>query len=114
MSNIKTVAQFCDDLKRTAEELRAMSAELTAMFSGNADTPPFDIVPQADKPAPRTKSEPKPKPVTLETVRAALAEKSRAGHTAEVRELLKKHGAEKLSAIDPAEYAALLAEAEAL
>ena len=54
------------------------------------------------------------KPLTLEEVRAVLAEKSRSGHTEEVRELLAKHGADKLSEIDPAEYAALLAEAEVL
>mgnify|MGYP000305600539 CR=1 FL=1 len=53
---------------------------------------------------------PEPKPLTLEQVRAALAEKSRAGHTAEVKTLLIKHGADKLSDIDPAEYPALLAE----
>ena len=53
-------------------------------------------------------------PLTLEEVRAVLAEKSRSGHTEEVRELLAKHGADKLSEIDPAEYAALLAEAEVL
>jgi hypothetical protein len=47
-------------------------------------------------------------------VRAVLAEKSRSGHTEEVRALLNKHGADKLSEIDPAEYAALLAEAEVL
>ena len=54
------------------------------------------------------------KPLTLEEVRAVLAEKSRSGHTAEVKELLAKHGADKLSEIDPAEYAALLAEVEVL
>ena len=54
------------------------------------------------------------KPLTLEEVRAVLAEKSRSGHTEEVRELLAKHGADKLSEIDPAEYAALLSEAEVL
>jgi len=60
------------------------------------------------------KAPPSPKPLTLEQVRAVLAEKSRAGHTAKVRELLEKHGASKLSEIDPKEYAALLAEAEVL
>ena len=43
-----------------------------------------------------------------------LATKSREGHTAEVKELLKKHGANKLSEIDPANYEALAADAEAL
>ena len=52
--------------------------------------------------------------IPLEKVRAVLADKSRLGHTAEVKALLQKHGAVKLSEVDPAEYAALLAEAEGL
>jgi hypothetical protein len=43
-----------------------------------------------------------------------LAEKSRAGHTAEVRALLQKHGAAKLSEIDPANYEALMKDAEVI
>lgn len=43
-----------------------------------------------------------------------LADKSRQGHTAEIRALLQKYGASKLSQIDPAQYKALLAEAEVL
>jgi len=51
---------------------------------------------------------------TLEAVRAVLAEKSRTGHSAEVRSLLEKYGATKLSQIDPANYKALLADAEVI
>ena len=43
-----------------------------------------------------------------------LADKSRAGHTAEVRVLLQKYGASRLSSVDPASYEALLADAEVL
>ena len=68
----------------------------------------------AKKDTKAAKQEPVEKPLTLEEVRAVLAEKSRSGHTEEVRALLNKHGADKLSEIDPAEYAALLAEAEVL
>ncbi|WP_365728717.1 hypothetical protein [Ruminococcus sp.] len=52
--------------------------------------------------------------VTLPEVRAVLANKSRAGFTEEVKQLLMKHGAEKLSGIAESEYAALLKEAEHL
>lgn len=52
--------------------------------------------------------------ISLEQVREALAEKSQDGFTAEVKALLEKHGAERLSLIDPANYHALLADAEAL
>ena len=52
--------------------------------------------------------------VTLEEVRAVLAEKTRDGRREEVKALLQKYGAEKLSAVDPSNYAALKAEAEAM
>ena len=52
--------------------------------------------------------------VTLEQVRAVLAEKSHDGFTAEIRALLQKHGADKLSLIDPSEYESLMKDAEAL
>ena len=51
---------------------------------------------------------------TLEEVRTVLAELSRNGLTAQVRELLQKHGADRLSKVNPAEYAAILKEAESI
>ena len=54
-----------------------------------------------------------PKKITLEQVRAVLAEKSQDGFTSEVRALLEKYGAKRLSEIDPANYQALLFDAEA-
>ena len=54
------------------------------------------------------------KPLTLEEVRAVLAAKSRDGFTAQIRELLQKYGADRLSAVDPANYKALLEDAEDL
>ena len=65
----------------------------------------------APTPAP---ADPPPKAITLEEVRAVLAEKSHDGYTAEVRDLLQKYGAEKLSGVDPKHYAALLKDAEVL
>ena len=58
---------------------------------------------------------PKKKPeLKLEDVRAVLADMSRKGHTAEILDLLKKYGAEKLSGVDPANYEALLKDVEGL
>ena len=53
-------------------------------------------------------------PITLEEVRAVLATKSVQGHTAQVQALIHKRGVEKLSQVNPAHYAELLAEAEEL
>ena len=69
---------------------------------------------QPETPASEKVPETKTKPVSLEQVRAVLADKSQQGLTAEVRTLLEKYGAPKLSQIDPANYAALLADAEKL
>ncbi len=52
--------------------------------------------------------------VSIDDVRAVLAELSQNGHTADVKTLLDKHGAIKLSAVDPKEYAALIEEAKAI
>lgn len=57
---------------------------------------------------------PKEEPITIERVRAVLAEKSQSGKQPEVKALITKFGAKKLTAIDPAHYAELLKEAGAL
>lgn len=54
------------------------------------------------------------KQITLEEVRTVLAEKSHDGFTAEVRGLLQKYGASKLSEVNPNKYDALLKDAEDL
>ena len=53
-------------------------------------------------------TEPEIKP---EEVRKVLAEMSKRGKTAEVKALLQKYGAEKLSEVNPKDYAELLKEA---
>jgi len=58
---------------------------------------------------------PAPAPaVTLEQVRAVCAAKSNSGKAAEVKALLQKFGATKLTDVDPAKFADLLTAAEAL
>ncbi len=51
------------------------------------------------------------KQLTLVEVRAVLADKSRSGFTDQVRGLLEKYGAPKLSLIDPSWYQNLMDEA---
>lgn len=56
----------------------------------------------------------KAEPITIEKVRAVLAAQSQAGKQAEVKALIIKHGAEKLTALNPACYEELLKEASNL
>ena len=122
MGKVKLLLDVIGDLRSLADSLQAVAdavADNGAVEAGRTDTKEPEKAGKAGKAAkkeekPAAKQEPEKKPLTLEEVRAVLAEKSRAGHTEEVRELLNKHGADKLSEIDPAEYAALLAEAEGL
>lgn len=54
------------------------------------------------------------KNLSLEEVRAVLAEKSRNGFTKDIKAILEKHGVQKLSEIDPKEYHKLLKEVEGI
>lgn len=54
------------------------------------------------------------KAITIEEVRAVLAAKTQAGKRREVKELLLKYDSGKLSGVKPENYAALMADAEAL
>lgn len=61
-----------------------------------------------------TKATAKAKEISIETVRAVLADKSQSGKQLEVKALITKHGARKLTDVDPAKYEELLKEAEML
>lgn len=118
MGKVSELSMLVDELKKCGEALIGISEGLADMFSGAAEEKP-----SAKKTAPKKKAaeepkqEPQPKeekPLTLEDVRAVCADKSRKGFTAEVKAILTKHGADKLSEVDPEEYKALLAEVEVL
>ena len=99
MSKMGDMAATIEELRNAAAAINSVADWLNEAFS-------------AAEPAEETLvTEPV---LTLEEVRAVLAEKSRKGHTVEIRSLLQKYGADKLSKIDPANYKALLADAEVL
>ena len=100
MSKMKDMAMAIEELRSAAAAINDVADWLTQQFSGNADEP---------------KTEPKKEPeLKLEDVRAVLADMSRKGHTAEIRALLQKYGAAKLSEINPANYEALMKDAEVI
>ncbi len=105
MSKMAEMAQTIEELRTAAASINAAADWLYQQFSGDGNEAQATEVP--------TKKESKPE-LKPEDVRAVLAEKSRAGHTAEVRALLKKYGAAKLSEIAPANYEALMKDAEVI
>ena len=100
MSKMAEIATIIDELRDTASSINRIADELTDLFSYSNRVP--EVVPAPEK------------ALTLEEVRAILAEKSRDGFTAQIRDLLQKYGASKLSEIDPANYKSLVADAEVL
>lgn len=110
MSRMKLLLDVIEDIRSLADSLQAVATAL-----GQSD--PEDAA--APAPAPETSptpapADPPPKAITLEEVRAVLAERSHDGYTNQVRGLLQKYGAEKLSGVNPKHYAALLKDAEVL
>lgn len=97
MSKTKMLLDVVDNMRNLADSIQAVAEAI-------ADNELAQPTPQ----------QPLEKTISLEEVRAVLAEKSQDGFTAEVRRLLEKHGAPKLSQIDPAKYVALLTDAEEL
>ena len=93
------------------ESVRTLADTLQALVDGITENESTVI---AESIAPAKAEKPKTKEVKLEDVRAALADKSRSGKTAEVKALITSFGADKLSDIDSSNYAELMKKAEVL
>ena len=102
MSKMSDMAMTIEELRNAAAAINEAANWLVQQFSDSEEAP-VEEVKEPEKPV-----------LTLEQVRAVLAEKSRAGHTAAIRALLQKYGASKLSQVDPANYEALLRDAEVI
>ena len=99
MEKFSEAQQIIKELRTAATAINNV-ADALAELVGNANED--KVVPVAEP------------TLSLEEVRAVLADKSRLGFTSQVRELLQKYGASKLSGIDPSNYNALLKDAEVL
>ncbi len=98
MSRIKLLMEIKEDAENLASSIGVL---LTALES-DEDLPKEEKAKQEEK------------TYEIEDVRKILADKSRLGHTAKIRELLEKYGAKKLSEIEPSNYKDLVADVEKL
>lgn len=104
MSRIKLLLDLIEDVRAVADDLQTIADCMASDEPAPAEP--------AKQESPTEKTPEPEKSIRLENVRSVLAAKSRDGYGAQVRELIKKHGGSKLSDIDPAEYSAMLKEAE--
>lgn len=110
LSKIKLLLDMVEDARTLAADLKAVAEDFCSLADSIKTV--ADAMFQPDAPA--IPPPPTEKPITLEQVRTVLADKSQDGKTNQVRELLLKYGAPKLSGVDPQHYKALLADAEVL
>lgn len=103
MGQMKKMKSVIDDLHACSDYLNGLATELAQMYG--TETPHEEPVKEEAL---------KKRELKLEDVRAVLADISRIGHTAEVRALIEKYGADRLSKVDPKNYEALLHDAEVL
>ena len=113
-----------DPMMELVNALNALTAALQKFSSQttNAYLDTFVEIYDPEKDEPQAAEAPKEQPtpkqdeatVTFVQLRSRLSEISRSGKTAEVKELIAKYGASKLSDIAESDYAAVLAEAEGL
>lgn len=97
-----------------ANGLAKTAEDLTKEAGGEEDPVKEKESPKSPEPNKKSGSDktPEKKEIHLEDVRAVLSEISRSGHTAEMKALLAKHSAKKLSDVPAEDYEQLLAEAE--
>ncbi|MFT8313413.1 MAG: DNA ligase [Clostridium sp.] len=111
MGKMSKLSAELDELRKCGEILIGISDTLRELFSTAEEEKPAKDPKKKEAVAEETQK-PEKKALSLTDVRAVLADKSRNGYTADVKALLLKYGADKLSDIKPSDYEALLAEAE--
>ena len=111
MDKVKKILEVVQGLLKVVEDIRSLADSVQSVCTVITDC----VSVQEEVPKLPDKAEEQKEPeITLEQVRAVLGEKSKAGHTDEVRELLEKYGADRLSNVDPKNYAAIIKDAEVL
>ena len=101
------VPQFAALLPETPIEVSAVETKATKVLEDKKKT--------TKKAEPKAEEKKEETPTySFEDVRKAFAAKSHAGHTAEVKSLITKYGASRLSDIQESDYANLMADLEVI
>ena len=104
---LATLAEYSQGIMETVQALREM-------LSGEVKAPPLKEHTEEQPEKHSERETPEKQPPKIEDVRALLLEKRKAGFRDEIKALLLRHGAEKLTEVAPTEYEALMAEAEGI
>ena len=117
MSRMNELSLVLDEMIECGEGMIKAARTLKEIFSETSAPETPAEQPKADIPAEvpaETQAAPAEKEYTFEDVRKAFSQKSHEGHTDEVRAIIAKFGAEKLSKVSKEFYPALMKELEAV
>ncbi len=115
MSRIKLLLDVVNDMRSLADSIQVVCDAFVSDESAETSQTEMPAAEPEESPKKPEKTKAKKQPeITLEQVRGVLADKSRSGKTTEVRAIIQKYGADRLSGIDPKDYPAVLADAEVL
>lgn len=104
MSKMSELSQALDELMACGEGLIRAANAIREIFSTEAEPEAQPADTPAEEPARYTFAE----------VRKAFSAKSHAGYTEQIRALIARYGADKLSAVKEEDYPALMADLEAI
>ena len=104
MSKMSELSQALDELTACGERLIRAANAIREIFSTEAEPE----AQSADTPAEELTR------YTFAEVRKAFSAKSHAGYTEQIRALIARYGADKLSAVKEEDYPALMADLEAI
>lgn len=98
MSRTNDLAILLDDFQAAVDTVQDIARQIRSMFTNTA----------------KQETEVAAEPIRFEDLRGLCAQKSREGHTAEIREIITGFGAKKLSEIEPNLYAEVQKKVEAI
>lgn len=109
MSKMNELSRMLDTLVSCGNSMIEVANALREYYSGAMD----QQVAEEEKRPETVPAEPE-KEIEFVDVRMAFSAKSHAGYTEQVRALIGKYGADRLSAVKKEDYAAILADLEAI
>ena len=121
MKHMNELSQLLDSIIVCGENMAKLGTLLKEYLPELTETSPQKADPK-QKPAkkslpeksPEKAEEPAAPTYTFADVRKAFSAKSHAGYTSQVKELISKYGADRLSDVKEADYPALMADLEVI
>ncbi len=116
MGKVEELVDSLDDMAACSERLMKALLGVRDIIKGNRkkEAAAKETEPEKAKAKPPEPEKPAEKTYTFVEVRQACSAKAHEGYTEQIRALIAKYGADRLSVVKEEDYAAIMADLEAL